>query len=149
MKAKIIISLMILLIITCCSPNEKQHRKIDGAWSLVSYLTVSKDTIVGRYVGKDVVGSQIKVWSQNHFVFVGRFIVGDKAIDNYGGGTYKIQGSQYIETILYHKNHQWVNSQPKMLVEIKGDTLYQTWPVNGNWQINKYDYTVEKYVRLK
>jgi hypothetical protein len=36
-----------------------------------------------------------------------------------------------------------------MLVEIKGDTLYQTWPVNGNWQINKYDYTVEKYVRIK
>lgn len=149
MKAKVVVSLMILIIITCCSPNNKQHRKIDGAWSLVSYLTVSKDTVVGRYVGRDVVGSQIKVWSQNHFVFVGRFIVGDKAVDNYGGGTYTLVGSQYIETILYHKNHQWVNSQPRMLAEIKGDTLYQTWPVNDKWQINKYDYTVEKYVRLK
>ncbi len=149
MKAKIIISLMILLIITSCSPNEKHHRKIDGAWSLVSYLTVSKDTVVGRYIGKDVIGSQIKVWSQNHFVFVGRFIVRDKALDNYGGGTYTLEGSQYIETILYHKNHQWVNSQPRMLLEIKGDTLYQTWPVKDNWQIDKYDYTVEKYVRQK
>jgi hypothetical protein len=149
MKARIVISLMILLIVVCCSPNEKQHRKIDGAWSLVSYLTVSKDTVVGRYIGKDVIGSQIKVWTQEHFVFVGRFIVRDKAVDNYGGGTYTLEGSQYIETIQYHKNHQWVNSQPRMLVEIKGDTLYQTWPVNDNWQVNKYDYTVEKYVKIK
>lgn len=149
MKAKFIVGLVILLIINGCSPNEKQHRKIDGAWSLVSYLTVSKDTVVGRYVGKDVIGSQIKVWSQNHFVFVGRFIVSDVAKDNYGGGTYTLEGSQYIETILYHKNHQWVNSQPRMLLEIKGDTLYQIWPVNAQWQINKFDYTVEKYVKLR
>jgi hypothetical protein len=104
--------------------------------------------VVGRYIGKDVVGSQIKVWSQNHFVFVGRFIVNDKILDNYGGGTYTLEGSQYIETIVYHKNHHWINSKPRMLLEIKGDTLYQTWPVNDMWQINKYDYTVEKYVRL-
>jgi hypothetical protein len=149
MKVKIIISLMILLIIISCSPNEKQHRKIDGAWSLVSYITISPDTVVGRYVGKDVIGSQMKVWTQNQFVLVGRFIVGTKAVDNYGGGTYTLEGKQYIETILYHKNRKWVNSQPRMLLEIKGDTLYQTWPVNDNWQINKYDYTVEKYVRLK
>jgi len=149
MKAKIIVGLVILLIISCCSPNEKHHRKIDGAWSLVSYETVSNDTVVGRYIGKDVVGIQLKVLSQNHFVFFGRFIVNDKVKDNYGGGTYTLEGSQYIETILYHKNHQWINSQPRMLLEIKGDTLYQTWPVNDMWQINKYDYTVEKYVRLK
>ena len=149
MKAKIIFGLMISFLIFSCSPNEKQHRKIDGAWSLVYYKTVAKDTVVGRYVGKDVIGSQVKVWSQNHFVFVGRFKVGTKEMDNYGGGTYTLQGSQYIETILYHKNHQWVGTQPKMLIEIKKDTLYQTWPVNDMWQIDKSNYTIEKYVRLK
>lgn len=149
MKAKIIICLMIPLFIFSCSPNEKQHRKIDGAWSLVYYKTIAKDSVVGRYIGKDVIGSQIKVWSQGHFVFVGRFTVHTQPMDNYGGGTYTLEGSQYIETILYHKNHQWVGTQPKMLVEIKGDTLSQTWPVNDNWQIDKSDYTVEKYVRVK
>ncbi len=149
MKIKFIASLMILIIIFSCSPNEKQHRKIDGAWSLVSYRTIAKDTVVGRYLGQNVVGSQVKIWSRNHFVFVGRFKVGKQETDNYGGGTYTLQGNQYIETILYHKNHQWVGTQPKMLVEIKKDTLYQTWPVNDSWQIDKSNYTIEKYVRLK
>jgi len=139
MKTRIVFGLMLLLFIASCSPNDKHHRNIDGAWSLVSYITISNDTVVGRYIGKDVVGSQIKVWSQNHFVFVGRFIVKEKVVDNYGGGTYTLEGSQYIETINYHKNHRWVNSKPRMLLEIKGDTLYQTWPVNDNWQIDKYD----------
>jgi hypothetical protein len=34
-------------------------------------------------------------------------------------------------------------------LEIKGDTLYQTYPVNDNWQIDKNEYTLEKYVRLQ
>ena len=149
MKTKIFITLMISLFVLSCSTNEKQHRKIDGAWSLAYYKTVAKDTVVGRYIGKDVIGSQIKVWSKGHFVFVGRFKVNELYTDNYGGGTYTLEGSQYIETILYHKNHRWVGSQPKMLIEIKGDTLYQTWPVNNMWKINKYDYTIEKYVRVQ
>jgi hypothetical protein len=149
MKSKIIISLLISLLICSCSPNEKQHRRIDGAWSLVSYLTVAKDTVVGRYIGKNVIGSQIKVWSQGHFVFVGRFNIGSQFTDNYGGGTYTLEGSEYIETILYHKNHRWVGTHPKMLIEIKRDTLYQTWPVNDKWEVDKYNYTVEKYVKLK
>jgi hypothetical protein len=149
MKINIIISLLISVIFMSCSPNEKQHRKIDGAWSLVYYKTIAKDTVVGRYIGKDVLGSQVKVWSNEHFVFVGRFKVGTQLIDNYGGGTYTLEGSQYIETILYHINKQWIGTQPKMLVEIKGDTLSQTWPVNNTWQVDKNNYTIEKYVRLK
>ena len=149
MKAKLIFGLIISIIVWSCNPNEKQHRKIDGAWSLVYYKSISPDTVIGRYFGKDVIGSQAKVWSQGHFVFVGRFKVGNKEIDNYGGGTYTLEGSQYIETILYHKNKKWLGTQPKMLVEIKGDTLYQTWPVNDMWKVDKNNYTIEKYARLK
>lgn len=148
MKIKFIAGLMISIIVLSCSPNEKQHRKIDGAWSLVYYQSIAKDSVIGRYVGKDVIGSQLKVWSQGHFAFVGRFKVGSNEIDNYGGGTYTLEGSQYIETILYHINKQWMGTQPKMLMEIKGDTLYQTWPVNDMWQIDKSNYTLEKYVKL-
>jgi len=150
MKASYFIGLMISIILFSCDPNEKQHRKIEGAWSLVNYQSIAKDSvIIGRYIGKDVIGSQIKVWSDDHFVFVGRFKVGSKKADNFGGGTYTLEGSQYIETILYHINKQWIGTKPKMHVEIKGDTLYQTWPVNDLWQIDKSNYTIEKYVRLK
>lgn len=149
MKIKFIAGLMISIIIWSCSPNEKQHRKIEGAWSLGYYQSIAKDSVIGRYIGKDVIGSQIKVWSNDHFVFVGRFKVGSREADNYGGGTYTLEGSQYIETILYHINKQWIGTKPKMLIEIKGDTLYQTWPVNNMWQTDKSNYTLEKYVRLK
>ena len=149
MKANIIIGLIVSMIVLSCNPNEKQHRKIDGAWSLVYYKTISKDTVIGRYIGKDVIGSQLKVWSQGHFCFVGRFKVGEKQVDNYGGGTYTLQGSQYTETILYHTNKKWIGTKPKMLVEIRSDTLYQTWPVNDSWQVDKNNYTIEKYARLK
>jgi hypothetical protein len=149
MKAKIIFGLLISILVWSCNPNEKQHRRIDGAWSLVYYKSISKDTVIGRYIGKDVIGSQLKVWSQGHFAFVGRFNVAQKQVDNYGGGTYTLDGSQYTETILYHTNKKWIGTQPKMLIEVKGDTLYQTWPVNDNWQVDKSNYTIEKYSRLK
>jgi hypothetical protein len=149
MKAKITFGLLISIILMSCSPNEKQHRQIDGAWSLSYYQTIAKDSVVGRYIGKDVIGSQIKIWSKEYFSFVGRFKTKSKVIDNYGGGTYTLEGSQYIETILYHINKQWIGTHPKMLIEIKGDTLYQTWPVGDNWKVDKSNYTIEKYVRLK
>jgi len=149
MKLKLFLGLMISIIVLSCNPNKKQHRQIDGAWSLVYYKSVAPDTIIGRYVGKDVIGSQTKVWSEGHFVFVGRFKVGEKEIDNYGGGSYTLEGNQYIETIMYHTNKQWIGMKPKMLIEIKGDTLCQTWPVKDNWQVDKTSYTIEKYVKLK
>ena len=149
MKAKLIIGLMISVIVWSCNPNEKQHRKIDGAWSLVYYRSIAPDTTIGRYIGKDVNGSQLKIWSQGHFAFSGRFKVGAKEVDNYGGGTYTLEGSQCIETILYHTNKKWLGTQPKMLIEVKGDTLYQTWPVNDMWKVDKNNYTIEKYARLK
>lgn len=149
MKARFIFGLMISIIFLSCNSSEKQHRKIDGAWSLVYYQSVAKDSVVGRYVGKDVVGSQVKAWSKGHFVFVGQFKVGSKEVDNFGGGTYTLSGNEYIETIVYHVNKQWIGTQPKMHLEIKKDTLYQTWPVNDLWQVDKSNYTLEKYVRLE
>lgn len=149
MKLSLLAGLIISIIFLSCNPNEKQHRKIAGAWSLVYYKSFAKDTVIGRYVGKNVNGSQIKVWSDEHFVFAGRFKVNDRQIDNFGGGTYTLEGSQYIETIDYHTNKQWLGTHPKMLIEIKGDTLMQTWPVNDMWHVDKSNYTIEKYVRLK
>jgi len=149
MKLSLLAGLIISFIFLSCNPNEKQHRKIAGAWSLVYYKSYAKDTVIGVYVGKNVIGSQIKVWSDEHFVFVGRFKVNDRQSDNFGGGTYTLQGSQYIETIGYHTNKLWLGKQYKMLIDIKDDTLMQTWPVNDMWQVDKSNYTIEKYVRLK
>jgi len=53
------------------------------------------------------------------------------------------------KTILYHVNKQYVGKTIKMLLGIRGDTLIQTWPVDKNGQIDKSNYTIEKYTRIK
>lgn len=36
-----------------------------------------------------------------------------------------------------------------MLLEMRNDTLIQTWPVNGDGQIDKSNYRIEKLVRVE
>ena len=94
-------------------------------------------------------GSDMKIWAKNYFIFVGRYKRDTTFTDNYGGGTYTLDGNRYQETILYHSIAEWVGNKPKMLLDVKGDSLIQTWPADDNWQINKSNYRIEKYVRLK
>jgi hypothetical protein len=110
--------------------------------------SIAGDTLVWKFLG-DNAGSDIKIWTKSHFIFVGRFKNDTAFADSYGGGTYTLEGNRYEETILYHVATNWVGSKVKMLLEIKGDSLIQTWPADDTWQINKSTYRVEKYVRLK
>ena len=145
-KSKIIISLLLSIIILCC--DQQPRKPIEGAWNIVYGKRVAADTLVWEFPGY-YTGSQIKVWTKDHFVFVGQFKSDTTITNNYGGGTYTIDSNRYEETLSYHTNSDWVDVKMKMLVEIKGDSLIQTWPVDDNWQINTSDYRVEKYTRLK
>lgn len=68
--------------------------------------------------------------------------------DNYGGGNYSLEGNHYIEDISYHVNKAYIGAKPKMIMEIKGDSLIQRWPANNSWQIDEHNYNIEKYIRL-
>jgi hypothetical protein len=35
-----------------------------------------------------------------------------------------------------------------MIIEIKNDTLHQTWPVDDNGKIDSANYRIENYIRL-
>jgi hypothetical protein len=67
--------------------------------------------------------------------------------DNYGGGTYKLDGTHCEESYLYFGEKSMVGTSQKLLLEIKNDTLIQTWPCDNNWQINKSNYNIQKLVR--
>ena len=146
--ALFILSFSITFIIASC--NQQQVKPNEGAWNLVDWQVIAGDTVAEKF--EDFTGSQIKMWSGDHFIFVGRYkkINDTTYSDTYGGGTYTLDGNHYVETVLYHDAHEWINSKPKMLLEVKGDSLIQTFPVDTNWQINKSNYVVvEKYIRLK
>jgi hypothetical protein len=145
MKANIIFNLMISIIMLGCTPQKTSP--IEGTWKLVYGIWTSNDTVVYEFPGK-LTGSQIKMWSKDYFVFAGRFKIDTAFSDNSGGGRYKLQGNRYEEDIQYHTETTAVGKTAKMLLEIRNDTLIQTWPLLDNGQIDKSNFDQEKYVRL-
>ena len=91
----------------------------------------------------------MKIWTKNHFIFVGLYNLDSTIINSYGGGTYKLEGNRYEENILYHTYPNFVGKKINMLLEVKNDTLTQTWPVNEDGEIDKHNYEIEKYIRAE
>jgi hypothetical protein len=145
MKASIFLFSLVLFIIGSCAQPEKAA--IEGSWQLVYGKWMQGDSLMGEFPGKFTV-SDIKMWSKGHVLFVGWFKSDTTVMDSYGGGTYKLDGNQYEETLQFHVWKSAVGNTVKMLVEIKNDTLIQTWPVGDNGQIDKNNFSQEKYIRL-
>ena len=58
----------ITFIILSCTQHKT--KPIEGAWNLVYTKGIKADTLVWRFPGDGMI-SQIKIWSANHFIFVG------------------------------------------------------------------------------
>jgi hypothetical protein len=136
---------MISIIVLSCV--QQQSKPIEGAWNLVYAQNIAGDTLVREFPG-DYTGTAIKIWSKGYVLYVGRLKMDTTYIDGYGGGPYKLNGNRYEENIQYFSNQSYVGMTVKMLLEIRNDTLIQTWPIDDNGQIDKSNYRQEKRVRL-
>jgi len=67
--------------------------------------------------------------------------------DNYGGGTFTLEGDRYEENLLY-AGKSIFSRKIRMLMEVRNDTLIQKWPADENWKLAE-KYSIEKYIRLK
>lgn len=141
---KWMLCLLISLIVLSCA---RQRNPVEGSWRLVYAQSVEGDSLVWKFPG-DYTGSQIKIWTKGHWAFVCRFKQEVAFTDGYGGGSYTLDGTHYIESIVYHITENYVGTQIKMIIKVEGDTLIQTSPTDDAWQIDKSDYHLEKYVRL-
>jgi len=131
-------------VIMLCSFSGQESPDIQGAWKFVSSKAVEGNKV---FLSSVTDHSQLKMWTNDHFAFMGTFKSGKKVIDNYGSGTYTLNGNQYNETIIYHVDKKLTGTTIRMIIEIKGDTLIQTWPVNDEGNINPASYAQEKYIR--
>ena len=142
--------LLCCLIITLgfCSCSQKKILNVEGAWKMVQYQTIKGDSVFNEFPGKSVMDCS-KIWSGGHFMCVGRSKTDTTVSDMYGVGTYTLEGHKYVETvnILFYK--PWEGKTIKMLLDIRNDTLFQTYPVDDNGQMNKDWAWIEKYVRIK
>jgi predicted metal-dependent RNase len=94
-------------------------------------------------------GSQVKMWSDNYWMFVGQYTQDTVKNDNFGGGSYSLEGVVYKETIVYHVSPDYVGKTLRMRIVVQNDTLVQVWPADEKGEINKSNYRSEKYVRVK
>ena len=143
-------------ILFCCliitlgfgSCSQKKSLNIEGAWKLVQLQTIKGNSAVIDFPGKSDMDI-IKIWSGDHFMSVGRVKTDTTVWDLYGSGTFKQEGNKYEENVkvLFYK--EWEGKTIKMLLEIKNDTLTQTFPVDENGKMEKEYANIEKYVRIK
>ena len=137
--------LIIALVVTGCAPQK--NSPILGAWKLVHATWVHRDTLIGEFPGTWS-GNDIKMWSKDYFVFVGRVKSDTTFSDSYGGGRYTLEGNRYTEYIQFHAWKPLVGDSARMILEINNDTLVQTWPVQADGQIDKSNFRRETYVRV-
>ena len=147
MKKVIISGLVIAFLIGGCVQEKKSPN--EGIWKLTygKWLEWNpNDTLTYQYPGNISI-YHIKIYSNGNFTFVGHFSVDTLVHDNYGGGTFTLDGERYEENVLY-AGKAIFSRKIKMIQEIKGDTLIQKWPADENWILAE-KHNIEKYIRLK
>jgi hypothetical protein len=139
---------VLLLLGTNVAQAQDKKSSIDGAWQLVNSRSMVGDKIMSEFP-VNYTGSELKIWTKTHWTFVSRFKQDSTFSDDFGGGTYKLDGNKYDENVVYHSVKTYVGKNLKMLLEIKNDTLTQSYFLDKNGQLFKLGYTIEKYIRLE
>jgi len=121
---------------------------MEGAWKLAYEYEVkgSKSKILFPGVSQ---GSEIKMWSGDRWALVGVFIEDSTITDNFGGGKFTLEGTDYQEIVEYHSAKQYLGKTVQLYLEIKNDTLTQYWPVDENGVPDKDHHYMEKWVRFE
>ncbi len=89
------------------------------------------------------------MWSDNYWMFVGQYKQDTVFTDNFGGGSYTLDGIVYKETIMYHTTKDYLGQTLRMRIVVENDTLVQVWPADEKGEIDKGNYTSEKYAKVK
>ncbi|SDL41269.1 hypothetical protein [Pedobacter antarcticus] len=121
--------------------------QLKGSWRLLSAVTLEN----GKTTVQDYSKAQrmIKIINDDHFAFLKHDLKPSKAGKNNfdaGGGSYKLIGDQYTESLDFYNDPNWEGKSFTFTIKIQGDTLVQT----GVEKVEKagVDRTItEKYLR--
>ncbi len=144
-KTAVLCSMLLIMLFAC---KQEPVNPVVGAWDLIYARQVVNDSTVATFPG-DYQGSQVKMWCNNYWMFVGQYKQDTIITDNYGGGSYTLEGIVYKETIKYHVASDYVGETLRMRIVVANDTLIQVWPADAMGEVDRSNYTSEKYVRVK
>lgn len=146
MKKNILICLIIPILMGSCT--QEKASPMEGAWKLAYEYEIFGDDTTLLFPGTSK-GSEIKMWSGDRWALVGVFIQDSTLTDNFGGGKFTLEGTNYQEIVQYHSATEYLGQTVKLFLEIKYDTLTQIWPVDDEGEIIKSHYYMEKWVRME
>jgi len=139
--------IFIFLVVTSALLTGCDQKKLmNGAWKVVSFENISGDKVKLKLNG-NMTGNELKIWSSNHFIYVGRYKMDTTNFDNYGSGSYTLEGNHYVENKIITGNTKTQIAPIRILLETKNDTLIQTWPADDKWMIDPHNYFIQKLVR--
>ena len=139
---------LLLTIFSIGAYSQKKNVNLQGAWKLVQVQQLENSSFVTVIPGK-YTGEQVKIWSRNQVMFVGRYFTDSGTIEQYGHGTFKIDGNNSEEVLNIFSYKDWEGKPVKLRMEMKGDTLIQLFPLNEKYEVDKNTSNIEKYLRIK
>ena len=143
-------NLILILTITLfyISNVYSQDFSIEGTWRQVSMEIYQDGYITSKSINSGA-DQQLKSWSKNYFLFVGKTI-SDKGETSYafGNGTYNLSGNHYNEEINVHVSPDYEGLKLKLHMELKNDTLIQIFPVKFDYSFDKSNCWIEKFVKV-
>ncbi|MBN2634312.1 MAG: hypothetical protein JXR66_12195 [Bacteroidales bacterium] len=145
MKHTIYCFLIALLIFGSCA--KKENKSFQGTWQLVQMQMIEREKVTNYFSDRYKI-SQIKMWSGDHFMFVGKYQVDTNVVYRYGTGTYTIDGNIYVEDIDYHFDKSYEGRKNKIWLEVSHDTLLHIFPVDDTGRPMQARHYVERYIRL-
>jgi hypothetical protein len=144
MKKISYLSLFLLIYVSCTQQGSKFPQ---GAWKQYS----SESYVDGKLTDKQIVTyNNMKLFSEKKWEFVWKIQTDSMPYYNYGAGSYTLNGKDYSETIEMHVAKEYVGQTINMTLELKLDTLIQTWnPIDSTGKPSTRVSYVDKYIHLK
>lgn len=136
-----------LIFLSSCHSKKNDSKiptnELIGTWKMVYGDITEYDSVKIKDLSKT---EFFKIINNSHFAFFNQ--VKDKNDGFYGGGgTYTLQGNQYIETLDFIASKGIRGQSFSFTIEFKGDTLIQ----HGLEEVKKLDikrHILEKYIRI-
>ena len=145
MKTVIICCLMALICLN--ASGQKKEINLQGAWKLSVYQEIEENRVVTYYPGI-YKGEQIKIWSRDRIIFVNRNTDGTNTNNWFGSGTFNLKGNKYEEFYTIHCFPHLENKVLRLKVEMKNDTLIQTYFLNEKFEMDEKSTHIEKYLKI-
>lgn len=142
--------LLLLLFLSTISihASQAQDFSIVGTWKLVGTQGIRNGITYFQATNSENV-DQLKTWTKENFLFVGKTISNYNKNYSFGSGNYTLQGNNYTEMIKVHATTSHEGKMMKLYMELKGDTLFQIGPVKADWSIDKENCWMEKYIKVE